>query len=232
MRKLAPFTIAEANGKPGLQKRLSVEEVTRRLVKRVYGHDVTAAEAPDTLGRIRIGELQPKGGLVKMKSWDASWNKTLISECKQNSIPPALPYAISAVESNWNPTAVSPVGAIGLFQIMPKSAFGAEGQCNEIIKSADDLKDPLKAIPCGIKILKGLITNYEGVLLSIFGNYNCGATEKWVQTVGQEGMINIRPAEIGQKFLFCPYEETEPYVYTCMEFYKILVATSYARRGQ
>ncbi len=61
-----------------------------------------------------------------------------------NPLPPVLYKSLMAVESAFNPLAVSPAGAAGLTQLMPDTArrFG--------LKSSERL-DPDKAVPVGIQ---------------------------------------------------------------------------------
>lgn len=61
-----------------------------------------------------------------------------------NPLPPVLYKSLVAVESSFNPRAVSPAGAAGLTQLMPDTArrFG--------LKGAERL-DPAKAVPAGIQ---------------------------------------------------------------------------------
>ena len=58
---------------------------------------------------------------------------------------PDLVLALMAVESNFDPNAVSPVGAEGLMQIMP--------QWKKVLGISDDLKDPETSIKYGLQIL-------------------------------------------------------------------------------
>lgn len=61
-----------------------------------------------------------------------------------NPLPPVLYKSLMAVESSFNPSAVSPTGAAGLTQLMPDTAkrFGLCGS---------ERLDPNKAVPAGIQ---------------------------------------------------------------------------------
>lgn len=59
-----------------------------------------------------------------MASMQARYGQIATSAARQYGIPPRLFHALIAKESGWDPAAISPVGAIGLTQLMPQTAHG------------------------------------------------------------------------------------------------------------
>ncbi|MCP5076339.1 MAG: lytic transglycosylase domain-containing protein [Rhodobacteraceae bacterium] len=80
---------------------------------------------------------------------------------------PALVHAVISQESRYNPSAVSPVGAAGLMQLMPGTAadFGL---------TASERFDPAKNITAGVRYLKVLKKMFRGDLDLILASYNAG----------------------------------------------------------
>ena len=81
------------------------------------------------------------------------------------SLAPELIHSVVAAESDYNPAAVSPVGAQGLMQLMPETA-------QEL--GVQDSFDPLQNLLGGSKYLKQLLEKYEGDLDSALAAYNWG----------------------------------------------------------
>ena len=91
----------------------------------------------------------------------------------EQSVPAELLHSVIQVESNYNPAAVSPKGALGLMQLMPETArrFGVP-----------DSFDPVENIQGGAKYLKYLLTLYAGDYPRALAAYNAG--EKAVAKYG------------------------------------------------
>ena len=81
--------------------------------------------------------------------------------------PPELVNAIIQVESSGNPEAVSPVGAVGLMQLLPDTA-ALYGYTEE------DLLDPDKNIEAGLEHLNRLAERYGGNRALALAAYHAG----------------------------------------------------------
>lgn len=96
----------------------------------------------------------------------AGFPALLVEESQKRGLDYRYVMAIIEKESEWNPRAVSPVGAIGLMQVMPATALlvvkntGMEGFEPARGKELGSLADPAWNVRIGLAHLKGLIDSY------------------------------------------------------------------------
>jgi soluble lytic murein transglycosylase-like protein len=80
-------------------------------------------------------------------------------------LPEALILAVMAVESNFDPRALSDKGAVGLMQLMPATAKDLY---------VADAWDPAQNIEGGARYLRLLANQYSGDLVKTLAAYNAG----------------------------------------------------------
>jgi len=84
---------------------------------------------------------------------------------KKYELPETLILAVMAIESNFDPRAVSEKGAMGLMQLMP-------GTARDML--VHDPFDPAQNIEGGARYLRLLANQYEGDPLRTLAAYNAG----------------------------------------------------------
>ncbi len=119
---------------------------------------------------------------------------------QRNEVHPALLRAVIAVESAFNPTAVSTAGARGLMQLYPTTAkrYGVH-----------DAFDPEQNVGAGARYLSDLLHRYDNNLELALAAYNAG--EDAVDRAGRQ---------------IPPYRETRQYVPAVMRLYREFLANT------
>jgi soluble lytic murein transglycosylase-like protein len=88
-----------------------------------------------------------------------------VEAARRHSLDPDLVRAVIAVESGFRPDAVSPKGAQGLMQLMPKTARSL---------GVKDSFDPADNVEGGTRHLRALIERYNGDVKRALAAYNAG----------------------------------------------------------
>ncbi len=82
---------------------------------------------------------------------------TIYDTAVENDIDPAVAFGLVRAESSFRNSSTSPVGAIGLTQLMPKTASWLQPGVTRA-----ELRDPATNLSIGFRYLKQLIDKYEG----------------------------------------------------------------------
>lgn len=88
--------------------------------------------------------------------------KVIVEECENyENLDPYLILAIIQIESEFSPSAVSHRGAVGLMQVMPRTAEFVAKEMGMTYKGRNSLYDPLINVRLGIHYLSELADRYE-----------------------------------------------------------------------
>ena len=128
---------------------LAVHGLTRGLL----ALNVSGNLSPDD-PRIPLTPPPPPPPVVK----PASMHDILVKAAQDQGIDPNLLLAVSYWESSWNQSAVSSEGAIGLLQVMPKTAATAGPA---LLGRTVNLEDPSDNAALGAALLKDLLNKYD-----------------------------------------------------------------------
>ena len=138
----------------------------------------------------------------------------VFSIANEYNVDPYLVFAIIRAESKFQTTAKSPVGAIGLMQIMPETAEWIAKQMNIGDFNVEDLHDPEVNIRLGCWYIKDLNAEFKGNIPLQVAAYNAGRgkVSQWVQDGKWDG--NPRSME------GIPFPETKQYVKNVLSNYQ------------
>jgi soluble lytic murein transglycosylase len=128
---------------------------------------------------------------------------------------PALVHAIIRQESRFKADALSPAGAQGLMQLMPKTA---QQTAQKFKVPFGSLVNPKINISLGCAHLRELLRKYGGSLILSIAAYNAGsaAVESWIQQYGDPRRPGV---DLVDWIETIPYAETRNYVQRVLENY-------------
>ena len=101
-------------------------------------------------------------------------SETIVAEARRHGLEPNLVMAVMYVESRYRNFSVSPVGALGLMQVMPATGEELARQHDIPWRGPQTLFDPTVNVRLGTAYLAELAARYDGDMATALAAYNWG----------------------------------------------------------
>ena len=183
----------------------------RRLLMFEYAQ-VRNFERSSYIGELGFGAARLREGLRgdSRQYWEfaypRAWEPAVVKASKSTSVPEELIWGIMRAESHYRQDAQSPVGALGLMQIMPFTGRKVASLLNIGSFETRSLLEPETNIRLGARYLQRLLEKFEGNVALTAASYNAGPhrVHAWVRNFGT--------LEMDEFIEHIPYVETRNYV--------------------
>jgi soluble lytic murein transglycosylase len=157
---------------------------------------------------MRVLNANPNEGLPKALlslSYPAAFGPLVQRYAEAEGISPLLMLAFVRQESFFDPRAVSPVGALGLTQLLPESAQVAATALgistavpNEQLLHAD------LSLRLGARFMAEQLARFGGDVFVALAAYNGGPTsaQRWADAAGDDADLYLETVEFGETRLY------------------------------
>jgi len=188
-----------------LASRNLTHDIAYRIVRREYASILKSHRCSNSFERFVWEQAYPR-----------AYSPIVESLNKKDKLDTMLVYALMHAESTFRPKVVSPVGAIGLMQLMPTTAKKVSEGLGESTFDAKNLYVPSKNIEYGMAYLNKLSDMFDGNKVAMIASYNAGeeAVSRWIQH-GDYSSDEEFIEEI-------PYSETNLYVKKVLRYYWLM----------
>jgi len=163
------------------------------------------------IGQIFFGGQRAQYGIDGVRylwehTYPKAYSKFVTQYSEQFQIPGELIWGIMRAESQYKKDAISPVGALGLMQVMPNTGNRMAMMMNEKDFKPKDLLTPEPAIRIGSRYLQRLMKKFENNMTLVAAGYNAGPhrVKAWLSSFG-----NLDNDEFVEHI---PFLETRNYV--------------------
>lgn len=173
------------------------------------------------IGDLGFGSQRLRGGLrgESRMFWEhaypKAWSGAVSQSSRATSVPEELIWGIMRAESHYRSDAHSPVGALGLMQIMPFTGRQVASLLSINTFESKSLLEPDVNIRLGSRYLQRLLEKFSGSIPLVAAGYNAGPhrVHAWVRNFGTLDMDEFVE--------HIPFIETRNYVKKVVRNYQI-----------
>lgn len=148
-------------------------------------------------------------------AYPKAYNTSVTKYSKQFDVPFELIWGIMRAESVYKKDVISPVGALGLMQVMPGTGLKIAELMNEKNFEPRTLLEPDVAVKVGSRYLQRLMKKFENVVPLVAAGYNAGPhrVKTWLNSFGS--------LDTDEFVEHIPFLETRNYVKKVISNYQV-----------
>ncbi len=163
---------------------------------------------------VRLGKRLAVRGVIAADAYYPVGTPALADQALAVEAPLAL--AVARQESELNPEVVSPAGARGLMQLMPRTAKAMAEAMGEEDRPARLTADAAYNARLGAGYLAKMLDRYDGSHVLAAAAYNAGPArvDSWIEANGDPRLPGIDPVDWIEAI---PFRETQNYVMRVLE---------------
>ena len=156
------------------------------------------------------------GGPTAFKPDQSRFATLIWQAAERHGVDPMLINSVIRAESNFNPQAVSGAGAMGLMQLMPRTAQQVSGELGIKYTQSRLTSDPVYNARLGVAYLAELLDEFDGNAALSSAGYNAGPSRprRWINLYGDPRAPDVDPVDWVEHI---PFRETRNYVMRVME---------------
>ena len=163
---------------------------------------------------VTTGPDDPSTGWIWAAAYPRPYRHAVLEATASTAVPPGYVYATMRQESSFNPIAVSPAGAVGVLQLMPRTARAAAHTLGVPFKR-ERLYDPAWNIRLGVVEMAAVLARHGGAIPLTVAAYNAGSgrVRGWLEREG------ATPLDVFVERI--PFRETRNYVRHVVSHYAV-----------
>lgn len=155
-------------------------------------HEIAQYHRSSYIAQIRFGNQRASFGVEGARSlWEFAYPRAyenlVLKDSKAHKVPSELIWGIMKAESAYRRDAISPVGALGLMQVMPFTGYRVASLLGEKNFAPNQLLEPEFAVKLGSRYLKRLMDKFKDATPLVAAGYNAGPhrVNMWLQNFGK-----------------------------------------------
>jgi soluble lytic murein transglycosylase len=159
-----------------------------------------------TFGTVRASQGTDGGRAMWELAYPRAYSDSVDKYTKQFTVPTELVWGIMRAESSYRRDAISPVGALGLMQVMPFTGYKVATLVGDKEFKPPQLLEPDTAVKIGSRYLKRLMDRFDNTIPLVAAGYNAGPhrVKNW--------LVSFGTLETDEFIEHIPFLETRNYV--------------------